>query len=119
MWTPFFNSDKTILLDKCSLALRLYPNDPKRCLVQAGLTGVLEETAIPKYEIGNIHVPILYICNIHLILEIQSAELQVGRLKLKNPSVPRAIYNFDKIRTLRIPSPAGLQVCGPFEVFFG
>ena len=51
VWIPFFDSDKSVLLDKCSMALRFYPNDPKRCLVQAGLFGV-EQKDIPKYEIG-------------------------------------------------------------------
>ena len=49
VWIPFFDSDKSILLDKCSLALRFYPNDPKRCLVQSGLALGVD---IPKYEIG-------------------------------------------------------------------
>lgn len=48
VWIPFFDSDKNILLDKCSMALRMYPHQPRQCLVEEGPIPV----PTPTYEIG-------------------------------------------------------------------
>ena len=92
------------LVDGVSLLLRFYPESYNKCLIayQDPPAAGADPPALPVYQI-----------------EIMAAELSVGRIQPKQPSVPTAIYPYTKMKTQRHIFPRGLNEFGPVTIASG